>query len=390
MINPMNILWIAPFPIRAGEHPAPWLTSLAAELAGAGHRLSILTPSPRADKLERRDTGKGYTLIILPYAGGLRHLLSAFRTQVMAVKAFLKTDASAFDIIHVHGTEMQYASSLLDGSVKTPYIISIQGIINLYKQELTKKLTKRYLYWSLTSLYERNEVRHSHNFFCRTQWDQHFVRSINDQADITVCWEMLRPEFFTYEHPFTGKDILFMGGDNPMKALALCLRVFDRLAGQHPDMKLHIVGGLSPASYEHLLQSVAPTHITPEKVQLHGSLDAAGICQVYTDCFCIYHPSLIDNSPNSVCEAQVAGLPVIATRVGGVPSLIDHGVSGMLVEKNNAEDHYLALDRLSRDLALQQTLSRNSQKIARPRHNRQDILERTLDTYQKLAAYEPA
>ncbi len=381
----MNILWIAPFPIRAGEHPAPWLTSLAGEIAAAGHRLSILTPSSRVDKLQHTDTGKGYDLIILPYAGGLRHLLSGFRTQVMAVKAYLKTHAAEFDIIHVHGTEMQYASSLLDGSVKKPYIISIQGIINLYIKELPNKLSKRYLYWSLSSLYERSEVRHSHNFFCRTDWDQGFVRSINSEADITLCWEMLRPEFFQHRQPFTGHDILFMGGDNPMKALALCLRVFDRLAATHSGIRLRIVGGLSRSSYEHLLQSMELSHITKDNVVLHGSLDAKNICSVYADCFCLYHPSLIDNSPNSVCEAQVAGLPVIATRVGGVPSLIEDGRTGLLVDKNDEAGHYVALDRLYQDAGLQRLLSRNAREVALPRHDRQDILEKTLDTYQKLA-----
>ena len=137
---------------------------------------------------------------------------------------------------------MQLASSLLEGGIRTPYIISIQGIISLYKNVLPQKFSKRFLYWWLSSRYEKQEIRRSPNFFCRTDWDQHFVRRINPRASITVCWEMLRPDFFQYRHPFTGKGILFMGGDNPLKALTLCLRVFGHLVVWHPDINLHIVG----------------------------------------------------------------------------------------------------------------------------------------------------
>jgi glycosyltransferase involved in cell wall biosynthesis len=376
-MNSLKILWIAPFPVQAGGHPAPWLTSLAAELAAAGHRLSILTASPRITEIQRRDTGHGYELIVLPYKGGLRHLLSGFRTQVTAIAHFLRDHAEAFDIIHVHGTELQYASSVIREHGRTPYIISIQGIISKYKKELPQKFSKTYLYWTLSSLYERSEVRQSLHFFCRTDWDQHFVRSINQQADITLCWEMLRPEFFAYEHRFRGRDILFMGGDNPMKALTLCLRVFNRLRQKHPAIRLHVVGKVT-----------APLHT--DGIILHGSLDANAICDLYADCYCLYHPSLIDNSPNSVCEAQVAGLPVVATRVGGVPSLIQHGETGLLVEKNDEESHFRALDRLYSDKGLQQYLSRRSREMARQRHDKRDIIEKTLYTYQKLAAHETA
>ena len=384
----LNILWIAPFPLQPGVHPAPWLTSLAAELAAAGHRLSILTASPKITQLRLSDTGQGYELIVVPYQGGIRHLLSGFRTQVSAVAAYLQKHAAAFDVIHVHGTELQYASSLLRRRLNVPYIISIQGIITLYKQELPKTLSKNFLYWSMASRYERDEVRRSLHFFCRTEWDQRFVRSLNTHADITLCWEMLRPEFFGYEHAFGGSDILFMGGDNPLKALPHCLRVFNVLAGRHPEMKLHVVGKVDAAAlYQQLVRSLSPGNLHAGNVVLHGSLDAAAICHVYARCFCLYHPSLIDNSPNSVCEAQVAGLPVIATLVGGVPSLIDDGRTGLLVEKNDEQGHIEMLERLYADTGLQHLLSGNGREMARRRHDGKTIVEKTIDTYQKLASY---
>ena len=313
MNTSLKIGWLAPHPIRPGEHPAPWLVTLAAELASAGHQLTVLTPSPRATQVQRIRTDQGYELIILPYKGGILHLLSGFRTQIAAMTDFLREQAACFDVIHVHGTEMQLASSLLEAHIRTPYIISMQGILSLYKDKLPQKFSKRYLYWSLASRYEKQEVRYSPHFFCRTEWDRHFVRHIHPGASITSCWEMLRPPFFQYRHTFTGKGILFMGGDNPLKALTLCLKVFGHLVVRHPDLRLHIVGSIHTPAYRRLIRSIDARPLSMDNVVFHGALDATGICRLYTDCFCLYHPSLIDNSPNSVCEAQVAGLPVVAT-----------------------------------------------------------------------------
>jgi glycosyltransferase involved in cell wall biosynthesis len=360
---------------------------LAREVASAGHRLTILTPSSKVTGFSRTTTKDGYELIVLPYKGGLAHLLTLFHTQIRAVEKYLEESPESYDIIHVHGTELQYASSLANLDRRTPYIISIQGIMSLYKKELTHKFSKRYLYWTLNSFYEKKEVRHSKHFFCRTDWDQQFVRSNNDHADITVCWEMLRPEFFGYTHPFTGKDILFMGGDNPLKALEHCLKVFNRLKEETGGrIRLHIVGATRPDAVEAIRSGSGLSAIGVGDIVLHGALDAGEIGEVYKKCWCLYHPSLIDNSPNSVCEAQVAGLPVIATRVGGVPSLITDGVTGLLVGKNDLEGHVRTLRRLHEDTRLQRYLGQNARVTARKRHDRQTIVDNTLQTYGKLMA----
>jgi glycosyltransferase involved in cell wall biosynthesis len=390
MNTSLKILWLAPHPIRPGEHPAPWLVTLATELAHAGHQLTVLTPSPRVPQLQRILTEQGYELIVVPFKGGIRHLLSGFRTQIAAVSDFLREMAAPFDVVHVHGTEMQLATSLAEARVQTPYILSIQGILSLYKDKLPNKFSKRYLYWSLGSRYEKREVRFSPWFFCRTDWDQRFVRQLHPRASIVNCWEMLRPEFFRYRHSFTGKGILFMGGDNPLKALTLCLKVFGHLVVRQPDLRLHIVGSVNAAAYRRLVHRIDSRPLSMDNVVFHGPLDAPAICRLYADCFCLYHPSLIDNSPNSVCEAQVAGLPVIATRVGGVPSLIDDGRTGLLIRKNDEIGHVAALERLCRDASLQRWLSRNSREAARQRHDTKAILETTLATYRAVAAARPS
>ena len=49
----------------------------------------------------------------------------------------------------------------------------------------------------------------------------------------------------------------------------------------------------------------------------------------------------MDNSPNSLCEAMAVGMPVIASNIGGIPSLIDDEVNGLLFKVNDSNDLFL-------------------------------------------------
>lgn len=55
----------------------------------------------------------------------------------------------------------------------------------------------------------------------------------------------------------------------------------------------------------------------------------------FADCY--VHPSLTEGLPSALMEAAMAGLPLIATRAGGMPEIVQHGVNGLLVDADNAE-----------------------------------------------------
>ena len=97
------------------------------------------------------------------------------------------------------------------------------------------------------------------------------------------------------------------------------------------------------------------------------------------------HPSIIDNSPNTVCEAQIAGLPVIASDVGGLRSLIEHKETGILTSLHH-ERLANEILKLKTNPALWNKISMNSRKTARSRHNYNSILTNTMTIYKGLVA----
>jgi glycosyltransferase involved in cell wall biosynthesis len=324
---------------------------------------------------------------MIPYRGGIRHLLTLFNNRINALKNYLEVFQNKIDVIHIHGTEQQYGSSVLRAAKKIPTIISIQGIMSLYRSEMKKKLSLAYLFWSISSFYEKKEIKKAANFFCRTGWDQAFVLKTNKRANIFLNWETIRPEFFEYRHNFTGRDILFMAGMSFLKAPDICLRTFN-IVSKKTNCNLHIIGYCDKKMIETICEQYKLNNINSSNIIVHGKLNAKEICSIYAQCFCLYHPSLIDNSPNSVCEAQVAGLPVVATRVGGVSSLIQDNQTGLLVNKNDIIQHANVLEYLYEDDFLKKYLSVSALKMARKRHDKTEIVDRTISTYEKISLVE--
>ncbi len=96
------------------------------------------------------------------------------------------------------------------------------------------------------------------------------------------------------------------------------------------------------------------------------------------------HPSYIDNSPNSVCEAQILGLPVIATNVGGVRSLVSDHETGFLVPANDPLMIASLIMKYWRNKDILQKISRSGSKIANIRHDPVKLKRDLLAIYNQI------
>lgn len=115
-----------------------------------------------------------------------------------------------------------------------------------------------------------------------------------------------------------------------------------------------------------------------------GILDEKQIKEELLNCDIYVHPAYIDNSPNALCEAMILGCPCIASYVGGIPSIIEDGVSGELVPVN--EPYYLAdrIKLLSIDKERQSFLSMNAIKQAKERHDIDNIEKEIMSAYKRI------
>jgi glycosyltransferase involved in cell wall biosynthesis len=99
-------------------------------------------------------------------------------------------------------------------------------------------------------------------------------------------------------------------------------------------------------------------------------------------------PSLIENSPNSVAEAMCAGLPVVATNVGGIPSMVDDGVTGILVPPRDVGALSSAVIRLLEDRPLRQKIGAAAKERGRRLHAPGVVAQQSVETYREILELE--
>jgi glycosyltransferase involved in cell wall biosynthesis len=95
-------------------------------------------------------------------------------------------------------------------------------------------------------------------------------------------------------------------------------------------------------------------------------------------------PSYHEGLPVGVLEAMAAGVPVVATRVGGIPDTVQHGCEGELVTPGDVDALTEALDRLLRDTSYRENLGRAGQRRVSAQFDAEVVLERLGTIYRSL------
>ena len=89
----------------------------------------------------------------------------------------------------------------------------------------------------------------------------------------------------------------------------------------------------------------------------------------------------MDNSPNTVGEAMLLGMPVIATKVGGIPSLLEDQKEGILYTHNNKRELIACIDQIFTKKEYAQKLGENARKRGKITHSPTSNYQRLIEIY---------
>lgn len=132
--------------------------------------------------------------------------------------------------------------------------------------------------------------------------------------------------------------VLFAGRFHPQKGLDLLIASFAKFRQWYPNAKLVLVGGsqdLNPI--EEQVRLWIDEYGLKDAVELPGLLPRKQILPYYHAADLFIHTSLWEGLPTAVLEALASGLPVVATAVGGLPSVIQEDYNGYLVHERSPE-----------------------------------------------------
>ena len=171
------------------------------------------------------------------------------------------------------------------------------------------------------------------------------------------------------QHEVPADALMFtcVAGLRPQKNHRLLIQAFAHASSQLADALLLLVGPpdrLDPA-YAESLQRLAQELGLGQRVRFLGSRSDVPDILRASDVFVL--SSDYEGNPLSVLEAMAAGLPVVSTAVGGVPELVQHGATGLLVPAGDARALAEAITQLGRD---------TDQRAAMGHAARQTALER--------------
>jgi glycosyltransferase involved in cell wall biosynthesis len=144
----------------------------------------------------------------------------------------------------------------------------------------------------------------------------------------------------------------------PLYNLSCVLRAFAKIQALYPAATLTLVGS---GSQERMLRQEA-TALGLENVTFAGRIAPSHVHAYYANADIYVQAPTVDNMPLSLLEAFASGLPVVSTDVGGVPSMLRHGVDGLLVADNDADALADQVVKLLTDDALARRLAESAHR----------------------------
>ena len=301
------------------------------------------------------------------------------------------------DIVDIQGTETTYSAITYLKSIPCPIIVTIHGVAFQCERFYTRGvpastlLTNRSLadYLTLRGIYEKRLlmkrrasiekkiIKSVNNVRGRTEWDRACILSINPSINYYKEELILRGEFGNYNWNIdTCEDhrIFATQANSPLKSIYTILETIKILKRKYQDIKLIIPGhpikkGIKRNGYEKTIIKRIKRFDLTDNVFFTGNLDAAGMVKELLKARVFLLQSEIENSPNSLAEAQCVGVPCVASYTGGTPEYIENGKTGLLYNSFDPVMAAMQIEKLFDNDELCSKMSNEERIVARKRHN---------------------
>ncbi len=417
----IKALWFSNVPSmeaskHLGKEPlnyAVWMNSLKNEIHNSDDvELGIVFPSP-SGKYEQFEvnTIKYYSIPRLTAEGFFSGMLAGWKHEIEPegiVNYYLKAvEDFKPDIVHIFGTER--SQGLIIEKINVPVVIHLQGnltiITNKYFAGISKYeslaygnkkgilfgigLFHDYFYFKKRAERERYIYTKCKYFMGRTEMDRRLTNLLSSNAKYFHCDEVLRNEFYInkWQPKERNKKIIFA---NMMPASykgfeTLCEAVLILKNVKNIDVELKISGLAENSELFKIVDKKLGSGSLKNIVNCLGyNINAERIVSEMLSSDLFIHPSHIENSPNSVCEAMMLGMPIVCTNVGGTPSIITDGKEGILIQDGEPYTMAAAIYELFINKNKAVEYGTNARVRASERHNTEKIKQQLIEVYKEI------
>lgn len=321
------------------------------------------------------------------------------------------------DLVHCFGTEFPHTLAMTKAFPHPDRIlVGIQGLCykcaDAYMADLPKKVQKsktlrdllkqdsifeQYKKFVKRGIHETEALKNVQHVTGRTKWDKASVEAVS-KAQYHFMNETLRSSFYEGEWDL-GKCLahsIFMSqGDYPLKGLHFVLEAMPRILEVFPDTKLYIAGNnltktdslkdkIKISGYGKYLKKLIEDNYLQDKVCFLGRLSAGEMKDRFMQSNLYICASTLENSPNSLGEAMLLGVPSVAPRTGGIPSIFEDKQDGRLFAPGNVEDLAEKVVYLFSNPDKMLAYASNAKTHAKVTHDADINYKRLLEIYREI------
>jgi glycosyltransferase involved in cell wall biosynthesis len=231
-----------------------------------------------------------------------------------------------------------------------------------------------------------------------------FEESIRKHRDVIVINPIVRGELGErqrirfHDIPNPVEDAFFEVVRSPVEARVLYVGVLSRLKNivgliesaarareSVPHLRLRLCGPFVDSAEGEIRDAIDRFEMQ-DAVEFMGSLSKAEVRNELGRCACLALASLQETAPMAIAEAMAAGVPVVASRVGGVEWMIEQGVTGLMSPAGDTGAFARNLVELLSDRSRQRQIGDAARRVAETEYGLDRVVERTCEVYRQAIA----
>ncbi|MEO0106416.1 MAG: glycosyltransferase family 4 protein [candidate division WOR-3 bacterium] len=296
------------------------------------------------------------------------------------LKTLFKLKKLKPDLIHCQDNMALAVATILGGY---PRIFTIHGV-----KKLEAKLWKgkEYLSHQMDRILEWF-VHRNFNYFIAIS--PHISSLLNNKKAIFNIPNPISGNFFASKTPAVlGKSsknryLLYIGPIVYLKQVHILVKAFLKIKKEHKNLQLIICGNQEDEKYLRELKKIIKENGI-NGIRFIEHLSREELIEYTKGALALVLPSLQENSPMVIAEAMALGTPIIATRVGGIPYMVEDKKTGLLFNPGDYESLSSCIKLLIENNDLRKKIGCAAFKLARNLHNPDRIAELTVNVYKVM------
>lgn len=345
------------------------------------------------------------------------------QVYVPALETLFRQELQRFqpDVIHIWGTEFGHTLAMVNAAralgLENRVAVSIQGLCAYVPRHHNEGIPQRVIYssslrdilrrdnlaqqaktYARRGVLEVEALKKVHHVIGRTEWDRACTSQINPEAVYHTCNETMRAPFYsgTWHYAQCRRHQIFAPNwVDPSKGFHYLLEALHLLLDKYPDTEVFVTGSsyyprslkdrLRARAHHKYLARLTNRYGLKEKIHFTGYLTAEQMKGQFLQSNVYVLPSTIENSPNTVCEAMLLGVPCVSADVGGLMKMMKHGEEGFLYQSTAPYMLAYYIDRVFRMGAEAEKMGLAAQAHARKTHDPDTNLRTLLEIYREVA-----